>query len=76
VERPHLVRRAAKKPAVPDAGKRSTAEREAIFNRCPEPLISTARQHPEQALASGSPANNPAVPTTDQIQDLYARIYA
>lgn len=30
----------------------------------------------EQALASGSPANNPAVPTADQIQDLYSRIYA
>ncbi|MEV5540281.1 iron-containing alcohol dehydrogenase [Saccharopolyspora shandongensis] len=30
----------------------------------------------EQALASGSPANNPVVPTTDQIQDLYSRIYA
>ncbi|MGW2543726.1 iron-containing alcohol dehydrogenase [Kitasatospora sp. NPDC001574] len=29
----------------------------------------------EQALASGSPANNPAVPTADQIQDLYAGIY-
>ncbi|MBD0689138.1 iron-containing alcohol dehydrogenase [Streptomyces sp. CBMA123] len=30
----------------------------------------------DQALASGSPANNPAVPTADQIRDLYARIYA
>lgn len=30
----------------------------------------------EQALASGSPANNPVVPTADQIQDLYGRIYA
>ncbi|MGA6157062.1 iron-containing alcohol dehydrogenase [Stenotrophomonas sp. NPDC087984] len=30
----------------------------------------------EQALASGSPANNPVVPTTDEIQDLYNRIYA
>ncbi|WP_380281663.1 iron-containing alcohol dehydrogenase [Kitasatospora purpeofusca] len=30
----------------------------------------------EQALASGSPANNPAVPSAAQIQDLYARIYA
>ncbi|MFI9330079.1 iron-containing alcohol dehydrogenase [Kitasatospora sp. NPDC052868] len=29
----------------------------------------------EQALASGSPANNPVVPTADQIQDLYGRIY-
>ncbi|MEV7775072.1 iron-containing alcohol dehydrogenase [Kitasatospora sp. NPDC086791] len=29
----------------------------------------------EQALASGSPANNPVVPTAGQIQDLYARIY-
>ncbi|MFI8461370.1 iron-containing alcohol dehydrogenase [Kitasatospora sp. NPDC085464] len=29
----------------------------------------------EQALASGSPANNPVVPTAEQIQDLYARIY-
>ncbi len=29
-----------------------------------------------QALASGSPANNPVVPTADEIQDLYARIYA
>ncbi|MFD5595629.1 iron-containing alcohol dehydrogenase [Streptomyces griseorubiginosus] len=30
----------------------------------------------EQALASGSPANNPVVPTVEEIQDLYARIYA
>ncbi|MFD9813314.1 iron-containing alcohol dehydrogenase [Streptomyces sp. NPDC059080] len=29
----------------------------------------------EQALASGSPAHNPVVPTTDQIQDLYLQIY-
>ncbi|MEU8925703.1 iron-containing alcohol dehydrogenase [Kitasatospora sp. NPDC048545] len=29
----------------------------------------------EQALASGSPANNPVVPTAEQIRDLYARIY-
>ncbi|MFE9445280.1 iron-containing alcohol dehydrogenase [Streptomyces sp. NPDC006602] len=30
----------------------------------------------EQALASGSPANNPVVPTVVEIQDLYAQIYA
>lgn len=30
----------------------------------------------EQALASGSPAHNPVVPTADEIQDLYAQIYA
>ncbi|MFD7408424.1 iron-containing alcohol dehydrogenase [Streptomyces sp. NPDC059866] len=30
----------------------------------------------EQALASGSPANNPVVPTTDEIQTLYTEIYA
>ncbi|MFI2259645.1 iron-containing alcohol dehydrogenase [Streptomyces tubercidicus] len=30
----------------------------------------------EQALASGSPANNPVVPTADEIQELYSRIYA
>lgn len=30
----------------------------------------------EQALASGSPANNPVVPTAVEIQDLYAQIYA
>ncbi|WP_329491061.1 iron-containing alcohol dehydrogenase [Kitasatospora sp. NBC_01246] len=30
----------------------------------------------EQALGSGSPANNPVVPTAEQIQELYARIYA
>ena len=29
----------------------------------------------EQALASGSPANNPVVPTVVEIQDLYAQIY-
>jgi alcohol dehydrogenase class IV len=29
----------------------------------------------EQALASGSPGNNPVVPTADEIQDLYAHIY-
>jgi len=28
-----------------------------------------------QALASGSPANNPRVPTSDQIIDLYRRVY-
>ncbi|WP_200811908.1 hypothetical protein [Streptomyces sp. 3213.3] len=30
----------------------------------------------EQALASGSSGNNPVVPTVDEIQDLYAQIYA
>lgn len=30
----------------------------------------------QQALASGSPANNPIVPTAEEIQDLYAQIYA
>ncbi|MEU7039514.1 iron-containing alcohol dehydrogenase [Streptomyces varsoviensis] len=30
----------------------------------------------EQALASGSPANNPRVPTAEEIESLYARIYA
>src|SRR3954468_24315920 len=30
----------------------------------------------EQALASGSPANNPRVPTVDEIIDLYRRVYA
>jgi alcohol dehydrogenase class IV len=29
-----------------------------------------------QALASGSPANNPRVPTQDEIIDLYRRVYA
>lgn len=29
----------------------------------------------EQALASGSPGNNPVVPTAEEIQELYARIY-
>ncbi|ORV12544.1 alcohol dehydrogenase [Mycolicibacterium canariasense] len=29
-----------------------------------------------QALASGSPGNNPLVPTEDEIRDLYAQIYA
>lgn len=29
----------------------------------------------EQALASGSPANNPAVPTAEQVADLYAQAY-
>ncbi|MFI6400395.1 iron-containing alcohol dehydrogenase [Rhodococcus coprophilus] len=29
----------------------------------------------EQALASGSPNNNPLVPTEEEIRDLYARIY-
>ena len=29
-----------------------------------------------QALASGSPANNPRVPTEDEIIDLYRRVYA
>ncbi|MBY8861396.1 iron-containing alcohol dehydrogenase [Nocardia sp. CA2R105] len=29
----------------------------------------------EQALASGSPANNPRVPTDTEIRDLYAQIY-
>lgn len=30
----------------------------------------------EQALASGSPANNPRVPETEQIIELYERVYA
>jgi alcohol dehydrogenase len=30
----------------------------------------------EQALASASPADDPVVPTVDEIQDLYAQIYA
>ena len=30
----------------------------------------------EQALASGSPANNPLVPTTEQVENLYMEIYA
>jgi len=29
-----------------------------------------------QALASGSPANNPRIPTADEIIDLYRRVYA
>jgi len=29
----------------------------------------------QQALTSGSPGNNPRIPTQDQIQDLYAQIY-
>jgi alcohol dehydrogenase class IV len=29
-----------------------------------------------QALASGSPANNPRVPTSDEIIELYRRVYA
>jgi alcohol dehydrogenase class IV len=29
-----------------------------------------------QALASGSPANNPRVPSADEIIDLYRRVYA
>ncbi|UYP20270.1 iron-containing alcohol dehydrogenase [Rhodococcus sp. Z13] len=29
----------------------------------------------EQALASGSPANNPRVPTAEEIRELYGRIY-
>lgn len=30
----------------------------------------------QQALASGSPANNPVIPTADQIEQIYARVYA
>jgi len=29
-----------------------------------------------QALASGSPANNPIVPTADDIESLYAKIFS
>jgi alcohol dehydrogenase len=29
-----------------------------------------------QAIASGSPANNPKVPTAQEIEDLYQAIYA
>ncbi|MBV9017034.1 MAG: iron-containing alcohol dehydrogenase, partial [Alphaproteobacteria bacterium] len=29
-----------------------------------------------QALGSGSPANNPRIPTADEIIDLYRRVYA
>ena len=28
-----------------------------------------------QALASGSPANNPRIPTTGEIVELYRRVY-
>jgi alcohol dehydrogenase class IV len=30
----------------------------------------------EQALASGSPANNPIVPTLEEIEQIYARVYS
>jgi alcohol dehydrogenase len=30
----------------------------------------------EQALASGSPANNPVIPDRDQIVELYKSVYA
>ena len=30
----------------------------------------------EQALASGSPANNPVVPTSAEIEELYLKIYS
>ena len=30
----------------------------------------------EQALASGSPGNNPRIPTADEIVDLYDRVWA
>jgi alcohol dehydrogenase len=29
----------------------------------------------EQALASGSPGNNPVVPTADEIADLYRTVF-
>jgi alcohol dehydrogenase class IV len=30
----------------------------------------------EQAIASGSPANNPVVPTLDEIECIYGQVYA
>ena len=46
------------------------------------PGASTPRRYEEllpvmasQALASGSPANNPRVPTSEEIIDLYRRVY-
>ena len=34
-----------------------------------------ARHMAAQALGSGSPANNPRVPTADEIIELYRRVY-
>ncbi|MGN9763426.1 hypothetical protein [Streptomyces sp. SD31] len=62
---------------------------EALRDLCEDLAVPTPRAHgidkdewfrlsplmAEQALASGSPANNPVVPTVDEIQDLYAQIY-
>lgn len=39
------------------------------------PLIVTDRTMSQQALASGSPANNPGNPTDEDIRRLYAEIW-
>lgn len=74
-----------------DSGETAAAKLvDALRELCHDLAVPTPRAHgidpdawtrltplmAEQALGSGSPANNPVVPTADQIQDLYARIYA
>jgi len=40
-----------------------------------EAFVASAELMAEQALASGSPANNPTVPTPEDVVDLYGRVY-
>ncbi|PRI10709.1 iron-containing alcohol dehydrogenase [Leucobacter massiliensis] len=48
----------------------------ADFGIAPDDWEAALRTMAEQALASGSPANNPRVPSRGEIEELYRRIYA
>ena len=39
-------------------------------------MVTKMGEMASQALASGSPANNPRVPTQDEIVDLYRRVWS
>lgn len=41
-----------------------------------EAFVGSAELMAEQALASGSPANNPTVPTAEDVVDLYGHVYS
>ena len=57
------------------AQRRSEGAEPAGLRHRPRPLRRAVAGHGEPSLASGSPANNPRVPTSDEIIDLYRRVY-